>query len=77
MENILAKGEIARFQQETSNYSFCHYVFKKLSAAEASESVCMGERVKVQVLYLVVFQVCRYLYTSWLLLLERKSDNPF
>ena len=27
------------------NLFFCHYVFKKLSAAEASESVCMRERV--------------------------------
>ena len=35
----MAKGEIARF-------FFCHYVFKKLSAAEASESVYMSERVK-------------------------------
>ena len=29
-----------------SNFFFCHYVFKKLSAAEAAESVCMRERVK-------------------------------
>ena len=28
-----------------SNFFFCHYVFKKLSAAEASESVYMRERV--------------------------------
>ena len=28
------------------NFFFCHYVFKKLSAAEASESVYMRERVK-------------------------------
>ena len=27
-----------------SNFFFCHYVFKKLSAAEASESVNMRER---------------------------------
>ena len=32
----MAKEEIARF---------CHYVFKKPSAAEASESVYMRERV--------------------------------
>ena len=43
VENIVAKGEIARFVQ----FLFCHYVFKKPSAAEASESVCMRERVKV------------------------------
>ena len=36
------KGEIARFVQ----FLFCHYVFKKSSAAEASESVYMRERVK-------------------------------
>ena len=29
-----------------SNYFFCHYVFKKQSAAEASESVYMRDRVK-------------------------------
>ena len=28
-----------------SNFSFCHYVFKKPSAAEASERVYMRERV--------------------------------
>ena len=39
----MAKGEIARL----SNFFFCHFVFKKLSAAEASESVYMRERVKV------------------------------
>ena len=27
------------------NFFFCHYVFKKLSAAEASESIYMRERV--------------------------------
>ena len=34
----MAKGKIARS-------SFCHYVFKKSSAAKASESVYMRERV--------------------------------
>ena len=29
-----------------SNFFFCHYVFKKPSAEEASESVYMRERVK-------------------------------
>ena len=28
-----------------SNFFFCHYVFKKMSAAEASESVYMKGRV--------------------------------
>ena len=42
VENIVAKGEIARFEQ----FFFCHYVFKKLSAAEASDNVYMREREK-------------------------------
>ena len=29
-----------------NNFFFCHYVFKKLSAAQASESIYMRERVK-------------------------------
>ena len=37
----MSKGEIAR------NFFFCHYVFKKPSAAEASESVYMRERVNI------------------------------
>ena len=40
VENIVAKGEILVLR----NFFFCHY-FKKLSAAEASESVYMRERV--------------------------------
>ena len=38
VENIVAKGEIACFEQ---------FVFKKPSAAEGSESVYMRERVNV------------------------------
>ena len=34
------------YVNKTCNFFFCHYVFKKLSAAEASESVYMRERVK-------------------------------
>ena len=41
VENIVAKAEIARL----CNIFFCHYVFKKPSAAEASESVYMRKRV--------------------------------
>ena len=41
VENIVAKGEIV-----LSNFFFWHHVFKKLSAAEASKSVYMRERVK-------------------------------
>ena len=40
-KNIVAKGELLVL----SNFFFCHYVFKKPSAAEASESVYMTERV--------------------------------
>ena len=32
-----------------SNLSSCHYVFKKPSAAETSESVYMRERVKTDI----------------------------
>ena len=39
VENIVSKGEIARLEQ----FLLCHYVFKKPSAAEASESVYMRE----------------------------------
>ena len=28
-----------------SNFFFCHYIFKKLSAAEVSESIYITERV--------------------------------
>ena len=42
VENILAKGEIARFEQ----FLFLSQCFRKLSAAEVSESVYMWERVK-------------------------------
>ena len=34
VENIVSKGELLVL----SNFFFCHYVFKKPSAAEASES---------------------------------------
>ena len=42
VENIVAKGEIARFEQ----FLLFHYVIKTPSAAEASESVYMRERIK-------------------------------
>ena len=41
VENIVAKGEIARFEQ----FLLLSQCFLKLSAAEASESVYMRERV--------------------------------
>ena len=33
VENIVAKGEIACFEQ----FFFCHFVYKETSAAEASD----------------------------------------
>ena len=42
VENIVSKGEILVL----SNFFFCYYVFKKTSAADASESVFMREMVK-------------------------------
>ena len=44
-----------------SNFFFCHYVFKKASVAEASESVYMRERVK---LVLVVTSVKQPTYIN-------------
>ena len=40
VDNFVAKREIV-----LSNFFFCRYVFKKPSAAEASESIYMRERV--------------------------------
>ena len=46
---ILTKIEKTLWQKEKllvlSNFFFCHYVYKTLSAAEASESIYMRERV--------------------------------
>ena len=36
------------------NFFFCHYVFKKPSAGEASESVYMRERIKFETVHIVV-----------------------
>ena len=47
VENILAKGNI------THNEQFCplSQCFQKLSAAEASEKVCLWERVNLYLLH--------------------------
>ena len=50
----VSKGEIARFEQFLL---LSLIVFKKLSAAEASESVYMRERVKVNVTFSLEFKV--------------------
>ena len=47
--------KISLCMTKLSNFFFCHYVFKKLSAAEASESVYMRERVKLS--FMEIFQV--------------------
>ena len=72
MENIVAKEEIAFF--------FCHYVFKKSSAAKASESVYMRE--KVQSTILEIFHIFSRHFQSRLLqiccMLERvKSEQMY
>ena len=41
-----------------SNFFFCYYVFKKPSAAEASESIYMRERVKDKLLILNISSQC-------------------
>ena len=43
MDNLTKRGKHCGKRR---NCFFCHYVFKKPSAAEASESVYMRERVK-------------------------------
>ena len=42
----MVNGEIAHHIM--SNFTFAYTIFKKLSTSEASESVCMRERVKVE-----------------------------
>ena len=64
VKNIVAKGEISR------NFFFCHYVFKKLSAAEASESVYVRERVNILIM-LAFFKAQFYLSSPDLDKLER------
>ena len=60
VENIVAKGEIAR-----------HYVFKKQSAAEASESVYMRERVKQ---FATIFQLYQFTFPNVYFILYIKSN---
>ena len=75
VENIVAKGEIAHFVQlhVLCNFFFCHYVLKKLSAAEASESVFMRERVKYSVhLYNCISNTVIYYFLCfwWIIVYE-------
>ena len=60
VENIVAKEKIARL--EHFFFLSCHYVFKKRSAAEASESVYMRERVKRTIL--MYLNQCIHRYVS-------------
>ena len=55
----MAKGEIARFVQ----FFFCHYVFKKPSAVEASESIYMRERVKIDMTLSMHIYIYIYILT--------------
>ena len=66
VENIVAKGEIARFQQ------FLHlpHCFQKSSAADASKCVCKWERVKY-------FCLCLYEGQNALLSVQQKSLLTF
>ena len=50
-ETMLAKGEIARIEQ----FLLLSQCFQLKSAADASESVCMRERVKAVYLRLLMF----------------------
>ena len=43
IENIVTKGEIGHYEP----FVLLPHCFQKLSAAEALESVCMWERIKV------------------------------
>ena len=49
MDNLMTKSGKHYGKKEKllvlSNFFFCHYVFKKLSAAKTSESIYMRERV--------------------------------
>ena len=42
MENIVAKEDMAIL----FNFFFCQYIFKKVTAAEASESILLGKGLK-------------------------------
>ena len=46
IENHCGEGEIAHYEQ----FLLLPYYFKTVSAAEASESVCMWERVEYEML---------------------------
>ena len=63
VENIMAKGEFAVFVQ----FFFCHYVFRKTSAAEASEIVYMRERVqKDYEIYIYIYaKTVHEPYSNW------------
>ena len=50
VETILAKGEIARFEQ----FLVLPQCFQKSSAAEASESNCMFEQLKEEFVWYVL-----------------------
>ena len=47
MDNLRLKVKNIESKVVLSNFIFCHYVSKKLSAADASESVYMRRRVNI------------------------------
>ena len=49
-----------------SNFYICHYVFKKLSAAEASESVYMRERVMSTLVESGPGLVCKLVFVDYM-----------
>ena len=66
----MTKSEKTLCQKEKllvlSNFYFCHYVFKKPSAAEVSESVYMGERVNMSFLAFSQKHATQHYFHSWL-----------
>ena len=50
-----------------SNFFFCRYVLKKLSAAEASKSFYMRERFNMNMKWVLYYEVCSYILSLSLL----------
>ena len=77
MDNIYDKKWKTLWQKEKlhilCNFFFCHYVFKKPSAAEASESVYMRERVNV----IWKFTIFAYLEKSCILITLAHKQQIF
>ena len=62
-----------------SNFFFCHYVFKKLSAAEVSESIYMRERVNAHRQYvpgLKLYGLVSYFSCSFIGMVKIQGEQP-